>query len=86
MDIAQSKKLNAASINSVMAWLEEDLPQQTKCTYEQTRAHIEKVTSNLGYGVPFDREQKALNAFLVRQGADLLACLAVWGIYHELNS
>ena len=79
-------KLTVSALDHVQTWLDKDAPQSGRCSPEQTQAYINKVTSDMGYGFPFDREQKALNAYLIKKGADLLAlCFTAWGLYHDLK-
>ena len=39
----------------------------------------------LGYGEPFDQEQRAINDLLCRSGASDQICLTVWAYYHDMK-
>ncbi len=66
-------------------WLDKQQVYGLGETEEATWSYIQKVAADLGYGAPFDWEQKAINAFLIEKGAGCLACFAAWGFYHDFK-
>ncbi len=46
---------------------------------------VSKAALQLGYGDPFDKEQKAINDLLCQTGASDQVCLTVWAYYHDMK-
>ena len=36
-----------------------------------------------GFGEPFDREQKTINAMLITKRANVIVCRVAWGFYYD---
>ncbi len=70
-------------VGIVKDWLE-GLPQDlTPPSEAETQSTLSAVIAEMGYGAPFDREQKTINALLLQHRASRLACLVAWGYYHD---
>ena len=52
---------------------------------ERDLSEIKQAAFMLGYGEPFDQEQRAINELLRRLGACDQICLAVWAYYHDMK-
>lgn len=70
-------------IDTIHAWLLDNHQDASDISKEQTRATIDLTTEQLGYGAPFNAEQKIINEMLVDKKADAATCNAAWGFYHE---
>ena len=46
---------------------------------------IKAVAIGIGYGEPFDREQRALNDLLYEAKASDELCLKIWSYYHDMK-
>jgi len=46
---------------------------------------VKKIAMQLGYGEPFDREQRAINELLCEAGSGDQTCLSVWAFYHDMK-
>ena len=46
---------------------------------------VKKIAKQLGYGEPFDREQRAINALLCQAGSSDQICLSVWCFYQDMK-
>ena len=78
-------KYTSFIVQSVENWLANLPSKMVAATKQESQLAIYHVTEALGYGKPFDREQKAINALLVDKWADEAACKMVWDFYHELR-
>lgn len=45
--------------------------------------NLDNVIARLGYGAPFDVEQRAINDMLKAKRAGKIACAIAWGYYHD---
>lgn len=72
-------------IERIHAWMAVSAGSAMPVTPEETRKAIAKAIRILGYGPPFDREQKQLNSLLMDAGADEMMCVAIWGYYHDFK-
>lgn len=45
--------------------------------------NLDNVIERLGYGAPFDAEQRAINDMLKAKSAGKIACAIIWGYYHD---
>ena len=70
-------------IDTIHAWLLDNHQDANDISKKQTRAAIDLTTEQLGYGVPFNAEQKVINKMLIDKKADVATCNAAWGFYHE---
>lgn len=52
---------------------------------ERDLSEIQRAAYKLGYGEPFDKEQRAINDLLCRCGASDQTCLTVWAYYHDMK-
>lgn len=78
-----SKIANSPVINMIEKWLSEMPSPANELETQQTENAIEKAYGALGYGYPFDWEQRAINQLLIEAKADEFRCLAAWGYYHD---
>ena len=61
-----------------------DLPSSDRTTsHNDCFIAIARAIKKLGYGYPFDREQRKLNELLLDSLAGEAACLTAWNFYHE---
>ena len=58
-------------------------PGLTVQSEEESRDAISKASQEFGYGAPFDREQKAINAMLLDKLANVIVCRVAWGFYYD---
>lgn len=50
---------------------------------EDSQVAILKAAAEFGFGAPFDREQKAINAMLLDKCANVIVCRVAWGFYYD---
>lgn len=77
---------SSPALSIVQDWLAYMTKSSMVETHKEALAACGWAITELGYGVPFDREQKSLNEMLVNSKADKIACLTAWGFYHDYNS
>jgi hypothetical protein len=78
-----NKKAHSPVIKMIENWLSEMPYPANSLEIDITRNAIEKAYSALGYGYPFDWEQRAINQLLLDAKADEFRCLVAWGYYHD---
>ncbi|MGB0906430.1 MAG: hypothetical protein ACPGVT_02970 [Maricaulaceae bacterium] len=74
---------NIDVLEHLKEWLETMSGDMRSESNEATQLAISRAASQLGYGEPYDREQKRLNDLLVSHRANGLGCLSVWSAYHD---
>lgn len=71
------------TLNTIKTWLEA-LPSSERVTSKDTCVEgIFNAVKHVGYGYPFDREQREINDLLLASLAGEAACKTVWQFYHE---
>ena len=73
-------------IDTIYAWLLDNRQDAIEISKEQTQAAIDLATQQLGYGEPFNAEQKVMNEMLFEKKADALTCQTAWGFYHDYTN
>ena len=73
----------AEIIERAQNWIASTKTSADPLSQEEVEAGIARATKLLGYGEPFDRDQKNLNQLLMDAGADQETCLVIWGYYHD---
>lgn len=58
-------------------------PGLTLETADESQVAIERACQEYGFGAPFDREQKAINAMLLEKLANVIVCRVAWGFYYD---
>lgn len=70
-------------LQSIETWLT-SLPKQFRTERRLfSEIALSSTLETLGYGAPFDHEQREINRMLVEQHANEFACLAVWKYYQD---
>ncbi len=81
--MSDAHRFQSPVIDIIDEWLE-SMPERWKVGDEaETVSALDDVIASLGYGVPFDREQAAINQRLVISKANKMACMVIWGFYHD---
>ena len=61
-----------------------DLPPSLQVESDNIfQQNLDNVIERLGYGAPFDAEQRAINDMLKAKRAGKIACASAWGYYHD---
>ena len=74
---------NSPLLKHVQSWFETITCEYIAGSSAEAEKALQETLSLMGYGPPFDREQKCLNNFLLYKRANNLACLSVWGYYYD---
>lgn len=72
-------------VDTIHAWLLDNHSNTLGMTKNQIQTAINLTTQQLGYGEPFNAEQKAINEMLFDRKADAQTCQAAWGFYHDFT-
>lgn len=78
-------KSNLNVVSIVDDWFADNQELVSVNSVTETEQAIEETTQALGYGYPFDREQKAINEILIDNRASKIACMTIWGFYHDFK-
>lgn len=70
-------------IERVKAFLERQDSRAVNATRDLN--DVKKIAKQLGYGEPFDREQRVINELLRRSGSGDQICLSVWCFYQDMK-
>jgi len=70
-------------IETIIEWLGDMSPKHTTNSLGETLTAVSEAVLLLGYGAPFDKEQRTINALLADRLAGKIACIVVWGFYHD---
>jgi len=58
-------------------------PGLTVDSPEESKAAVNKASEEFGFGAPFDREQKTINAMLLEKLANVIVSRVAWGFYYD---
>jgi len=71
------------TLDIIKVWLL-DLPDADRtASHNECFVGIARAIKRLGYGYPFDSEQRKLNQLLLDSLAGQAACQTAWNFYHE---
>ena len=82
-DYAKHKYLYVAHHHIISDWLAEMSPKQKASSRKESLMAVNEAVSLLGYGAPFDKEQRIINKMLIEKSAGKVACIVAWGFYHD---
>jgi len=74
---------NSSLLDNVQKWLEPLNEHYRADSKAEAESALQDSLKIVGFGAPFDREQRHLNNLLVFNGANKLACLTVWAYYYD---
>jgi len=79
-----SANMNATALMDVIEdWLK-TMPEKLKVACEtDSQKELNQTLTSLGYGEPFDSEQRAINEKLIQARAGGMASLVIWGFYQD---
>lgn len=76
-------KIPSETLTTIKNWLEElPVSERTESQHDCIEA-IFNAVKHVGYGYPFDRQQREINDALLASLAGEFACKTVWQYYHE---
>jgi len=79
----RSEPYNSLLLDNVQKWLESLGDHYRAASKEEAESGLKNCLEIVGYGAPFDREQRRLNTLLIVKGANTLACLTAWAYYYD---
>ncbi len=72
-----------AVIDIIEDWLK-TMPEKLKVGCErESEKELAETLSDLGYGAPFDSEQRVIKEKLIEARAGKMASLVIWGFYQD---
>ncbi|MDB2439880.1 hypothetical protein N9W89_14300 [Hellea sp.] len=83
MTMRNTNTYTSPIITIIGDWLAQMSPTQKAASQKESVIAVNEAVSLLGYGAPFDKEQRTINKMLIEKSAGKVACIVAWGFYHD---